>query len=103
MWSNAPVVLSWWNRRDGNGTGREGSVPGIPACACVASFRVSADRAGAFEHRHGVPTHAPDRLAQPVQESRSTATSQRVMRVFVSSTFRDMHEEREELGKHVLP
>ena len=28
---------------------------------------------------------------------------QRVIRVFISSTFRDMHEEREELAKRVFP
>ena len=56
-----------------------------------------------MEHRHGVPQDSPDRLSQPVQESRSTATSQLVMRVFVPSTFRDMHEEREELVKRFFP
>ncbi|MEJ2649334.1 MAG: DUF4062 domain-containing protein, partial [Sedimentisphaerales bacterium] len=29
--------------------------------------------------------------------------SQRIVRVFVSSTFRDMHEEREELVKRIFP
>src|SRR4030042_6733290 len=32
-----------------------------------------------------------------------TARAQRVIRVFVSSTFKDMHEEREELIKRVFP
>lgn len=31
------------------------------------------------------------------------AESQRLMRVFISSTFRDMQEEREELVKRVFP
>ena len=29
--------------------------------------------------------------------------SQQIVRVFVSSTFRDMHEEREELVKRIFP
>jgi hypothetical protein len=37
------------------------------------------------------------------QPQSTTLPQQRVMRVFVSSTFRDMHAEREELVKRVLP
>ena len=33
----------------------------------------------------------------------SLATDTRYIRVFVSSTFRDMYEEREELVKQVIP
>ena len=56
-----------------------------------------------MDHRHGLSADSPDRLSQSVQASHSTATPQRVVRVFVSSTFRDMHEEREELVKRVFP
>ncbi|MGB8298274.1 MAG: DUF4062 domain-containing protein [Polyangia bacterium] len=42
-----------------------------------------------------MPTSAPTSTAQ--------APRDRVIRVFISSTFRDMHEEREELVKRVFP
>lgn len=39
----------------------------------------------------------------PDQTGRAFPISQRVVRVFVSSTFRDMHAERDELAKRVFP
>jgi hypothetical protein len=55
-----------------------------------------------MEQRRELPADSTVPLSQAGQSSRS-AMSPRVMRVFVSSTFRDMHEEREELVKRVFP
>ncbi len=41
-------------------------------------------------------------MAKPIARPMSTS-DQRVIRVFISSTFRDMQEEREELVKRVFP
>eukprot|EP01137_Pigoraptor_chileana_P015334 Opistho-2@71113 len=47
------------------------------------------------------PSPFPD--VDPVADAKRNAMRQRIMRVFVSSTFRDMAEERDYLAKHVFP
>lgn len=61
---------------------------------CGAGFSVSSDQASST-----VSGHTPSGPSGPAHES----VEQRVGRVFVSSTFRDMNAEREELVKRVFP
>lgn len=42
-------------------------------------------------------------MTEPESSTPKTPSHQRLVRVFVSSTFRDMHAERDELVKFVFP
>jgi tetratricopeptide (TPR) repeat protein len=83
----------------------QGGVAKTSDVAAALVDMVREDRASGENATEAPPVVPEKGAAQPeeVREARAGATAERVVRVFVSSTFRDMGAERDELVKRVFP
>jgi len=93
------------DRASDHAAAQGGAVAKTSDVAAALVDMVREDRASGENATEAPPVVPEKGAAQPeeVREARAGATAERVVRVFVSSTFRDMGAERDELVKRVFP